>query len=98
VASGSAVEALAAVLTGQAQAYVGHMKLWDIAGLLPMMARLGISGRLADGGEISCQVTDGAFVLDLNSPACWSLRDNCVICADAWQSVVNGAVIWRAGG
>ncbi len=97
VASGSAVEALVAVLTGQAQAYVGHMKLWDIAGLLPMMARLGVSGRLAaDGGAISCEVTKGAFVLDMNSPACWALRDNCVICVDAWQPVVNGAVIWKA--
>ncbi|MDD4538389.1 MAG: hypothetical protein PHT80_05190 [Lentisphaeria bacterium] len=98
VASGSAVEALAAVLTGQAQAYVGHMKLWDIAGLLPMMARLGVSGRLVDGSEISCEVTNGAFLLDMNSVACWSLRDNCVICADAWQPVVNSAVTWRAGG
>lgn len=95
VASGSAVEALVAVLTGQAQAYVGHMKLWDIAGLLPMMPRLGISGRFADGGEMSCEVTDESFVLDVNSPACWALRDNCVICADAWQSVVHAAVTWR---
>ena len=98
VASGSAVEALAAVLTGQAQAYVGHMKLWDIAGLLPMMARLGVSGRLVDGSEISCEVTNGAFLLDMNSVACWSLRDNCVICAGAWQPVVSSAVTWRAEG
>ncbi|MGI5922924.1 MAG: inositol monophosphatase family protein [Lentisphaeria bacterium] len=95
VATGSAVVALAAVLTGQAQAYVGCMKLWDIAGLLPMMVRLGISGRFADGGEMSCEVTEESFVLDVNSPACWTLRDNCVICVDAWQSLVHAAVTWR---
>lgn len=98
VASGSAVQALTAVLTGQAQAYLGHMKLWDIAGILPMMARLGISGRLADGGEISDDVQSGGFVLDTRASTCWALRDNCVITAERWQHELKGVVTWKASG
>jgi myo-inositol-1(or 4)-monophosphatase len=94
LASGSAVEALTALLLGQAQAYIGHMKLWDIAGILPMLEHLGYSGRLADGARISCDLKDGAFDLDPDSADCWALRDNCLICADAWHSKLDGAIQW----
>ena len=74
MASGSAVQALASVMCGKAEAYLGHMKLWDVAGVLPMMARLGIVGRMLNGMAMDCVVTNGAFNLDVASPKCWALN------------------------
>ena len=74
MSSGSAVQALASVMIGKAEAYLGHMKLWDIAGVLPMMSRLGIVGRMLNGMTMSCNLMDGEFNLDVNSPKCWALN------------------------
>ena len=73
MSSGSAVQALASVMSGKAEAYIGHMKLWDIAGVLPMMNRLGIVGRMLNGMTMACDVTKGSFILDVTSPKCWAL-------------------------
>ena len=74
MSSGSAVQALASVMSGKAEGYLGHMKLWDVAGVLPMMTRLGIVGRMSNGMAIDCDVTNGAFNLDVASPKCWALN------------------------
>ncbi len=74
MSSGSAVQALASVMSGKAEAYLGHMKLWDVAGVLPMMSRLGMVGRMSNGMMIDCNVTNGAFNLDIASPKCWALN------------------------
>ena len=74
MSSGSAVQALASVMSGKAEAYLGHMKLWDVAGVLPMMTRLGIVGRMSNGMSIDCDVANGAFNLDVASPKCWALN------------------------
>ena len=73
MSSGSAVQALASVMSGKAEAYIGHMKLWDIAGVLPMMSRLDIVGRLLNGKTMSCDLSNGAFDLDTTSDKCWAL-------------------------
>lgn len=74
MSSGSAVQALASVMSGKAEAYIGHMKLWDIAGVLPMMSRLGIVGRMLNGMMMDCDITQGSFNLDVASPKCWALN------------------------
>ena len=42
--------------------------------VLPMMSRLGIVGRMSNGMSIDCDVTNGAFNLDVASPKCWALN------------------------
>ena len=74
MSSGSAVQALASVMSGKAEAYIGHMKLWDIAGVLPMMMRLGIVGKMTNGMMMDCDITNGTFNLDTTSPKCWALN------------------------
>ena len=74
---GSAVMALGWLIAGRAQAYVGHMKLWDIAGVLPMLARLGYRNITFGNREIVPDIFSGdVFDLDLGSAKCWRLRES----------------------
>lgn len=75
LSSGSAVQALASVICNKAQAYIGHMKIWDVAGILPMMERLGILAILDNGTPMTCNVLGGAFDLDSKSKEFWGLAD-----------------------
>ncbi len=73
---GSAVHSLSCLLTGNAIAYIGHVKLWDIAGVLPMLCRLGFKQQLLNGAFMTENVTaDQVFVLDVASEYCWVLKD-----------------------
>ena len=73
---GSAVHSLSCLLTGNAIAYIGHVKLWDIAGMLPMLCRLGFQQQLLNGAFMTENVTaDQVFVLDVVSEYCWVLKD-----------------------
>ncbi|MBQ6471056.1 MAG: hypothetical protein IJJ33_03655 [Victivallales bacterium] len=74
--SGSAVQALASIVTGHSIAYVGVMKLWDIAGMLPILEALSIEIRLWDGTPVTCALASGVFDLDFASPHCWRFRDD----------------------
>ena len=63
---GSAVMSFSALLSGKAIAYVGNMKLWDVAGSIPLLNRMGFRLRLRDGdkvftGSISKDFFDLAF-------------------------------------
>lgn len=81
VCTGSAVQALAWLISGRGLAYVGSMKLWDVAGILPMLDRLGLPTIFLKGGRLTVDVigTD-SFNLDFGSPKCWYLKDT-FICA-----------------
>lgn len=78
---GSAVHSLSCLLTGNAIAYVGHVKLWDIAGVLPMLCRLGFRQQLLSGAFMTENILrDNVFDLDMRSNTCWALKDT-FICA-----------------
>ncbi len=78
---GSAVHSLSCLLTGNAIAYIGHVKLWDIAGVLPMLSRLGFQQQLLNGAFMTEFISrDGVFDLDAESDTCWALKDT-FICA-----------------
>ena len=76
---GSAVHSLSCLLTGNAIAYIGHVKLWDIAGVLPMLCRLGFQQQLLNGAFMTENVSrDGVFDLDMASETSWVLKDTFV--------------------
>ena len=78
---GSAVHSLSCLLTNNAIAYIGHVKLWDIAGVLPMLCRLGFRMQLLDGRFMTENILkDNCFDLDAASPHCWALKDT-FVCA-----------------
>ncbi|NLF18834.1 MAG: hypothetical protein GX595_16505 [Lentisphaerae bacterium] len=76
VVTGCAIQALAWVLLGRVMGCIGHMKLWDVAGVLPMLERAGFVARLADGAPMTTAVADGAFLLAAGHPERWAQRDH----------------------
>jgi myo-inositol-1(or 4)-monophosphatase len=76
--SGCAINALAYLMVGRFSAYLGHMKLWDLAGVLPMLLRCGCGGRLINGTMVGQAVTDAVYDLCPGSQARWALRDDCL--------------------
>jgi len=76
VATGCAINALAYLMLGRLMGCIGHMKLWDVAGVLPMLERAGFVARLADGAPMTTDVVDGAFLLAAGHPERWAQRDH----------------------
>lgn len=76
--TGCAINALAYLLIGRLAAYLGHMKLWDLAGVLPMLLRCGAAARLVDGTPLDGSVDNRGFDLEPGSPDRWALRDECL--------------------
>lgn len=76
VVTGCAIQALAWVLLGRVMGCIGHMKLWDVAGVLPMLERAGFVARLADGAPLTTDLADGAFLLEAGHPERWAQRDH----------------------
>ena len=74
LATGSAVQALASLLLGRGILYVGTVKLYDVAGIFPMLPRLGLKAYIPELGDISMNVAGGEFDLAADSPTRWKLR------------------------
>jgi myo-inositol-1(or 4)-monophosphatase len=76
--SGCAINVLAYLMVGRVSAYVGHMKLWDLAAVLPMLLRCGVEARLIDGTPLGAAVDAAAYDLTPGSAKRWALRDDFV--------------------
>jgi len=76
--TGCAIQGLAYLMLGRLSAYVGYMKLWDLAAVLPMLLRCGAEARLVDGTPVAAAVVPEVFDLGSGSATRWALRDECV--------------------
>jgi myo-inositol-1(or 4)-monophosphatase len=76
--TGCAIQGLAYLMLGRLSAYVGYMKLWDLAAVLPMLLRCGVEVRLVDGTPVTASVVSEVFDLVAGSPTRWALQDECV--------------------
>jgi myo-inositol-1(or 4)-monophosphatase len=61
-------------LEGSYKAYIGNLKLWDIAGVLPMVARLGLEARLLNGTPFGPEMNDEVLCLDIDDQQCFKLK------------------------
>jgi myo-inositol-1(or 4)-monophosphatase len=95
VATDCAIVALSYLMLGRLMGCVGFMYLWDMAGVLPMLARTGIAARLADGTALTTQIGSGAFVLEAGRPDRWAQREQAAFGAPA---VVDALVADLLGG
>jgi myo-inositol-1(or 4)-monophosphatase len=80
---GAAVVPLIGLLQERFLAYIGSVKLWDIAGSLPLILRKGFSVTVMESGErreVSERVEARTYHLEPNSPKRWALRSDLVIC------------------
>ena len=78
--TGCAVSSLLYLMLGRYLAYVAHVKLWDIAGALPLLLKTGFEGVHFDGRLLTDRVDSTSYVLDPNAPADlrWQVRDGAV--------------------
>lgn len=76
--TGCAVNSLVYLMLGRYLAYFGHMKLWDVAGALPMLAKTGFQATHLDGTPMSLKVDNLNYDLDAGSPRRWCVRNGAV--------------------
>lgn len=80
---GTAVVPMVGLLHGQFLAYLGSVKLWDVAGALPLLLRKGFSASVRRGRQIvrvTDRVDDAAYYLEPGNPLRWKLRSDLLVC------------------
>jgi hypothetical protein len=80
---GVAVIPLVGLLQRRFQAYLGSVKLWDIAGVLPLLLRKGFSVTVSPAGErreVTSRVEERTYHLEPASPRRWMLRSDLLVC------------------
>lgn len=87
---GVAVYSLLNVLRGRYNAYIGKLKLWDIAGAIPMCERLGIRSILSNGQEVGPLISGHSYYLDPEGKRPFGLKKELFFChADAYERLVD---------
>jgi hypothetical protein len=87
---GAAVYGIKNVLLGRNIAYLGKLKLWDVAAGLPMLYRLGLEAQLMNGTRVQERVEPDVFRLDLSHQHPFSMTDIIVLShADDHEKVVE---------
>lgn len=77
------VFSVSGLLRGRYAAYVGSMKLWDLAGAIPLLMNAGFSIRSVDGRRIGAEIEpDSCNVYDPDPAMRWRYAKNMVIAAE----------------
>jgi fructose-1,6-bisphosphatase/inositol monophosphatase family enzyme len=82
-ALGSAVVPLVGMLVGRFLAYVGSLRLWDIAGSLPLLHRLTFSVtrlQAPAGTPLGLEVGPESYLLDPDDSYRWGVRGGVLVC------------------
>ena len=72
-ALGCAVVPFTYMLMGRFLAYIGNLKLWDIAGSIPLLRNAGFVIRYTDGRLLDDRVTPENYILDKKSDKLWKM-------------------------
>ncbi len=81
-AIGSCVYSLAGLANGQYMAYIATVKLWDIAGGLPILKKCGFQARLANGKDLGLDVSEEFYNLAPNGQQRWQLKTHAAMAPD----------------
>ncbi len=74
-----AVMPLAYLLVGRYHAYLANLKLWDLAGGLPMLQKLNIVGRFVGSRRVlDTQINSKNYFLDRDHSQRWKIRDHVI--------------------
>jgi myo-inositol-1(or 4)-monophosphatase len=90
-ASGSCVFSVFYLALGSFIAYVGKVKLWDIAGGFGVLSALGYYSGFSDGRRITTAVDAETYQLELSQPKPWRLQGNFI----AARSEKTAQSIWE---
>jgi len=99
-AIGSAVFALIGVLKRRYRAYVGLLRLWDVAGCLPLLERMGISlYHLEDSAlrDLGTEVTEDHFELSATAERRWEVLGWLLACHSGDEDILRRGVDPRSG-
>jgi fructose-1,6-bisphosphatase/inositol monophosphatase family enzyme len=80
---GAAVLPLVGLLQARFLAYLGTVKLWDVAGALPLLLRKGFSATVLPGGQrraVTERVEEATYCLSADSKTRWALRTDLLVC------------------
>jgi fructose-1,6-bisphosphatase/inositol monophosphatase family enzyme len=94
---GAAVVPLVGLLQGRFAAYLGSVRLWDVAGGLPLLLRKGYSITVCPDGErreVSATVDDQVYVLDPNSRQRWKFRTDLLVCHPSDEERFRAAFVY----
>lgn len=78
----SCVLIVAGILHGNFSSYITRVKVWDIAGGLPMLFRSGFRCILSGGRELTLEVDPASYILDPGSDERWAFRRHGIIARD----------------
>ncbi len=73
-----AVMPLCYLLQGKYMAYIGDLKIWDMAGGFPMLLRHGFDATLQDGAPITNEISEQYYNLEPDSQRRWRLKHPCL--------------------
>ena len=74
-----AVMPLAYLLMNRYLAYIANLKLWDLAGGLPMLKKLNIIGKSVGSGEVfSTAINSNNYILDSRNSQRWKICDHVI--------------------
>lgn len=93
---GAAVVPLVGLLQGRFVGYLGSVRLWDVAGSLPLLLRKRYSITVSPGGErriVNAAVTDHAYVLEPGNRRRWKLRTDLLVCHPADEERFRSAFV-----
>ncbi|OGV47886.1 MAG: hypothetical protein A2017_02235 [Lentisphaerae bacterium GWF2_44_16] len=76
------VYSMSYLVVGRLLAYVGTVKIWDIAAGLAIVSKCGFAARLATGEDLTMEVNERFYDLSPGSKKRWSLHGHCVVAPD----------------
>ena len=77
---GCAVLPLSYLLLDRYIGYIAKIKLWDVAGALPMLEREGFTCQLVDGTPVGTKIDDSIYIFTGAENDIWKMRDQ-MVCA-----------------
>ena len=94
-ALGAAVVPLVGLLQGRFLAYAGSLRLWDLAGSLPLLHRLHfLVARLqaSPGTRLDMDVGPEGYLLDPRDPFRWGVRGGILVCPPSEEARIRGGL------
>jgi myo-inositol-1(or 4)-monophosphatase len=94
-ALGAAVVPMVEILEGRMLAYVGSLRLWDLAGSLPLLHRLNflVSRLTAEpGNRLGLAVGPEGYLLDRGDSFRWGVRGGVLVCPPSEEDWIRKAI------
>ena len=80
--AGSCVFSLTHIILGGYISYVSDLKLWDLAGGLPLFEKLGFQVRFGDGRPFGTEIRDEFYNLSRGDPGRWKTKGKLIFARD----------------